>query len=181
MNNVARKRSTHSFNTISYRKFVLFSHPRTAELEDSIQQLQRHLDQCQSFSAILDCAQQQRCGIPASLFQRFQQLYDFAEAEDDMKMSLASLRNAIVFLSRLRAYLIPSISLNDNGLLQMQWRVARDHALTIRFDADYQVSYVIFRPSRFMKRRIILNGGMYVLDFIEYLAELKVQVYKEGR
>ncbi len=63
MSNVIPSRSTHSFNTISYRKFFLFSHPRTAELEDSIQQLQQHLDQCQSFSAILDCTQQQRCGF----------------------------------------------------------------------------------------------------------------------
>jgi len=144
-----------------------------------VQQLHHAIEQCQTVSALLEYAQQRLSEVPATFFQRIQQLHALAEVEDDMEMSLSSLRNALMFVCLLETFRLPSLTLNDVGLLQMNWRVARDHALTVRFDDEYQISYVIFRPSHFTTRRVILRGGMYILDFLEYLTELRLQLHQQ--
>lgn len=144
-----------------------------------VQQLRHDIELRHTIPALLEYAQQRLSGVPSTFFQRIQQLHALAEVEDDMEMSPSSLRNALMFVCLLDTFRLPSITLNDVGLLQMNWRVARDHALTVRFDDEYQISYVIFRPSHFTTRRVILNGGMYLLDFLEYLTELKLHIHTE--
>ena len=147
--------------------------------EIAVQQLRDELEQAHTVSTLLESVQQHLPDVPLAFFQRIQQLQAFAEVEDDMEMSLASLRNALLFVCLLKRFRVPSVTLNDVGLLQMNWRVARDQALTLRFDEAYQVSYVIFRPSHFTTKRMILSGGMYILDVLEYLTELNIHLHKE--
>lgn len=147
--------------------------------EIAVQQLRDELERAHTVSALLESVHQHLPDVSFAFFQRIQHLQALAEVEDDMEMSLASLRNALLFVCLLKRFRIPSVTLNDGGLLQMNWRVARDQAVTLRFDEAYQVSYVIFRPSHFTTKRVILNGGMYILDVLEYLTELNIHLHKD--
>lgn len=135
------------------------------------------------FDSIIKFAQQQFPNFAEHVIPRLKQLKDFVDEEiaegEDVSLSLPSLKNLFVFLYALKTFKKPTITVGDDGLFQVDWEIDKFNVLTIRFDEAFYVSYVIFRPSQYESRRIILNGSMYVLDFKNYLLELKLTTHKK--
>lgn len=98
----------------------------------------------------------------------------YSEENNDIEISIKSLRSLLFFLYEIEDYAIPSITVNDLGQFNVRWKKDGSNLLSLRFKEKYELDYVIFKPSHFTEKRIILNGSMNLLDFVEYLQEIKV-------
>ncbi len=138
------------------------------------------LEDHSNFNSIVKFAKEKFPDTRRYVFQRLTDLKELYDLEEDVEISLESLRNLLLFLFAIDNFKKPILTLNDTGFFQANWRTGRDKALTMRFEEDYLVTDVIFRPGRYTHKRIILNGRMYVLDFKDYLLELKLRIYRES-
>lgn len=134
------------------------------------------------FSSILRFAEPKFPASTKPVFSRLSELKNFVDEEieegENVSLSLPSLRNLLVFLCAMGKFKNPTITAGDDGLFQVNWRFDRNNVLTVRFDTEFHVTYVIFCPSRYESSRIILNGNMHVLDFTDYILRLKLKTYQ---
>lgn len=93
--------------------------------------------------------------------------------EEDASISLDSLKAMLIFLGAIAVdFKTPSITLNENGTFQANWRKNNSSLITLRFKEENFIDYVIFKPSQHTKKPIILNGSMNLFDLIEYIKDL---------
>ena len=110
-------------------------------------------------------------------FKRIRELEELCAEEDDVEISLESLKSMLLFVGTLGNISKPSsLTVSDNGLFHLGWKQDKNNSITLRFKKDYFSDYVIFQPSSYLSQRIILNGSMYVLDLINYLNNLKLSL-----
>ncbi|MBP0021918.1 MAG: hypothetical protein J7647_30725 [Cyanobacteria bacterium SBLK] len=112
--------------------------------------------------------------------QRIRKLKELCDLEDDYDLSLRSLKTLCLFLGSLENISKPnSLTVSEDGLFYMRWKKDKENGLTVRFKENYFVDYVIFQPSLYINKRIILNNSMYVLDLIDYLDRLKIELHHQ--
>ncbi len=95
--------------------------------------------------------------------------------ENDNPISVGSLKSMLAFLLLMPVgFKSPRMTLNENGTFQLNWRRDNFNLITLRFKDDHALDYVIFKPSQYCKKHIILNGYMNLFDFAEYLKNLNL-------
>lgn len=105
------------------------------------------------------------------------ELYD----EEDISISIESLKTMLVFMASLPSMSSrPSLTLNEYGTFQASWKKDNKNLTTLRFKEGSGLDYVVFQESQHSVTPVILNGHMNVLDFIEYLQNLKLVRILEG-
>ena len=112
------------------------------------------------------------------LLSRLKELKVLCDLEADCDIELKSLKSMLLFIFIVQSFSKASLILNESGYLQLSWRKDRNSLMTLRFQDDYILDYVIFIPSSYIQPRIILNGSMNVLDFIDYMHNLKLAIHK---
>jgi len=113
-------------------------------------------------------------------FKRIRELEELCAEEDDVEISLESLKSMLLFVGTLGNISKPSsLTVSDDGLFHLGWKKDKNNSITLEFKKDYFSNYVIFQPSRHISKRIILNGSMYVLDLINYLNNLKIKISQD--
>ncbi len=113
-------------------------------------------------------------------FKRIRELEELCAEEEDVEMSLESLKSMFLFVGTLGNISKPSsLTVSDNGLFHLEWETDENNSITLRFKKNYFSDYVIFLPSLHLTKPIILNGSMYVLDLINYLNNLKIKIYRD--
>lgn len=117
-----------------------------------------------------------RNSFPEYLAKRITELKD---SEPEEEISIESLKSMLLFLFSIKKFKKPTITLNDTGTFQARWKTGRNNLLTTSFIDNWSLNYVIFKPSHYASKRIILNGKMNVLDFKDYLVDLKFKPHKE--
>lgn len=111
---------------------------------------------------------------------RIKVLLEDYDDDDCDPLSLGSLRSLIVFFHQVQGIKKKTaITLNDLGRFHVNWKKDKKNMLSVCFKDQFILDYVIFKPSKHSDKRIILNGSMNILDFIDYLFDLKLKVYKE--
>ena len=104
---------------------------------------------------------------------RLQELKKLCDVEEDYDLSLESLKTMLLFLGSIPTISKPtSLTVNENGLLHVEWDKDRHNSLNLKFKEPYFLDYVIFEQSLYIHKRTILKGSMYVLDFVDYLQSL---------
>jgi hypothetical protein len=98
-------------------------------------------------------------------------LYD--ESEDD-DISVESLKSMLIFLSSIGDFTMPTMTLNETGTFQINWRKSNSNLMTLRFKNNGFVDYAIFQPSQHIEKPIIINGNMNLFDFIDYIKNLNL-------
>ncbi|MDY6805201.1 MAG: hypothetical protein SXA11_15530 [Cyanobacteriota bacterium] len=112
-------------------------------------------------------------------FKRIRELEELCAEEEDVEISLESLKSMFLFVGTIGNISKPSsLTVNDNGFFHLGWKKDKNNSITLEFKKDYFSNYVIFKPSRHISKRIILNGSMYVLDLIDYLHNLKIKIHR---
>lgn len=109
---------------------------------------------------------------------RLRELKELCDVEEDYDLSLESLKTVLLFLGIIPTISKPtSLTVNENGLLHVEWQKDRQNSLTLRCKDNYFLDYVIFKPSLYIDKRTILKGSMYVLDFVDYIRSLEIKIY----
>lgn len=117
-----------------------------------------------------------RNNFPNYLAERISELKN---SDPEEEVSIDSLKSMLLFLFSIRKFKKPTITLNDMGIFQTRWKTDRNNSMTTSFIENWSLNYVIFKPSRHASKRIILNGKMNVLDFKDYLVDIKFKPHKE--
>ncbi|MFM7405248.1 MAG: hypothetical protein ACKO3K_00890 [Cuspidothrix sp.] len=113
-------------------------------------------------------------------FNRIHELKELCDEEEDCDLSLESLKSMFLFIGTIANVSKPSsITVSESGLFYLEWEKDRNNSITMRFKKDYFLDYVIFRPSSHTSKRIILNGSMNTMDFIDYLNNLNIKIHKQ--
>lgn len=131
------------------------------------------------FFEIIEFSESEFSEAKAFVFQRLKSLNIMTDPDKDEKMSLESLKGLLVFLHSIENFRKPVITLNDLGYFQLNWKKDRNNLLTVNFKENYYLNYVIFMPSHYTSKRIILNGSMNIFDFKNFLFKLGVKLHKE--
>lgn len=105
------------------------------------------------------------------LFKRIKELVDLFDEEEE-QISIGSLKSMLIFLFSINKFSKPVITLNENGTFQISWKKDNNNLTTLRFKDKETLDYVIFKPSKYDKNPIILNGSMNIFDFKNYLMQL---------
>jgi hypothetical protein len=114
------------------------------------------------------------------LFNRIYELKELCDEEEDCDLSLESLKSMFLFIGTIANISKPSsITVSESGLFYLEWEKDRNNSITMRFKKDYFLDYVIFRPSSHTSKRIILNGSMNTMDFIDYLNSLNIKIHQQ--
>jgi hypothetical protein len=114
------------------------------------------------------------------LFNRIYELKELCDEEEDCDLSLESLKSMFLFIGTIANISKPSsITVSESGLFYLEWEKDRNNSITMRFKKDYFLDYVIFRPSLHTSKRIILNGSMNTMDFIDYLNNLNIKIHRQ--
>jgi hypothetical protein len=114
------------------------------------------------------------------LFNRIYELKELCDEEEDCDLSLESLKSMFLFIGTIANISKPSsITVSESGLFYLEWEKDRNNSITMRFKKDYFLDYVIFRPSSHTSKRIILNGSMNTMDFIDYLNNLNIKIHQQ--
>ncbi|WP_204103208.1 MULTISPECIES: hypothetical protein [Spirulina sp. CCY15215] len=112
--------------------------------------------------------------------KRIRELKELCDLEEDDELSLESLKTMFLFIGSLENITKPSsLTVSESGLFYLEWEKDKNDSLTLRFKKDYYLDYVIFKPSLYINKRIILNGSMYVLDMIDYINDLNIKVHQQ--
>ncbi|MCP4346568.1 MAG: hypothetical protein GY795_13710 [Desulfobacterales bacterium] len=133
------------------------------------------------FFEILNCSNSKFPESEKYIFQRLKDLNTMLDTEENEQMSLESLKGLLVFLYSIKSFRKPTITLNDLGYLQLNWKKDKNNLLTLNFKENHLLHYVIFMPSHYTSKRIILNGAMNILDFKHYLSKLGLKLHKESK
>lgn len=139
-----------------------------------------HLTRLSDVEAILTCFQNawvRDKQLVERIVRRVTELQDLYYADEETQVSIDSLRSMLVFLLVLDDFDYPVIALNEEGLFHLSWRKDHTNLMTLRFKAGNFLDYVIFRPSQYMKKPIILNGRMNLFDFESYLHRLSWHIH----
>jgi hypothetical protein len=108
------------------------------------------------------------------LIKRVNQLIDLYD-EDDINISINSLKSLFIFFAILNSnFRSPSITLNENGTFQINWKKDSINFITLRFRDLHFADYLVFKPSDYLEKPIILNGSMSLFDFVKYIKDLKL-------
>jgi hypothetical protein len=114
------------------------------------------------------------------LFNRIYELKELCDEEEDCDLSLESLKSMFLFIGTIANISKPSsITVSESGLFYVKWQIDKNNLITMRFKRDYFLDYVIFRPSSHTSKRIILNGSMNTMDFIDYLNNLNIKIHQQ--
>lgn len=114
------------------------------------------------------------------LFKRISELKELCDSEEDFDISLESLKSMLLFIGTIGNITKPSsITVSESGLFYLEWERNRNNSITMRFKKDYFLDYVIFKPSLHTSKRIILNGSMNSMDFIDYLNDLNIKIHQQ--
>jgi hypothetical protein len=114
------------------------------------------------------------------LFNRIYELKELCDEEEDCDFSLESLKSMFLFIGTITNISKPSsITVSESGIFYLEWEKDRNNSITMRFKKDYFLDYVIFRPSSHTSKRIILNGSMNTMDFIDYLNNLNIKIHRQ--
>ncbi|MEA5469963.1 hypothetical protein [Spirulina sp. 06S082] len=112
--------------------------------------------------------------------KRIRELKELCDLEEDDGLSLESLKTMFLFIGSLESITKPSsLTLSETGIFYLTWRKDKKNSVSLRFQENYFVDYVIFKPSSYINKRIILNGSMYVIDMIDYLESLKIKLHQQ--
>ncbi|MDJ1180619.1 hypothetical protein PJF56_17305 [Roseofilum sp. BLCC_M91] len=112
------------------------------------------------------------------LWERLRELKELCDTEEDYDLSLESLKTMLLFVGSIPTISKPtSLTVNENGLLHVEWQKDRQNSLTLRCKDNYFLDYVIFKPSLYIDKRTILKGSMYVLDFVDYIRSLEIKIH----
>ena len=132
------------------------------------------------FNEIINISESEYPEIQKYIFHRLMNLNTMSNSEKNDKFSLESLNGLLAFLYSIKTFKKPTITLNDLGYLQLNWKRDKNNLLTVNFKENYFLNYVVFMPSQYNSKRIILNGAMNILDFKHYLSKLGVKLHKES-
>jgi hypothetical protein len=112
------------------------------------------------------------------LIKRLVQLAEFYyedKDEDDLDISIESLKSMIIFFIFMTDNLIPpTMTLNEDGTFQVNWRKNNLNLITLMFESENFVDYLILEPSQYTEKPIISNGSMTLFDFIERIKKLNL-------
>ncbi|MBE9200777.1 MULTISPECIES: hypothetical protein [unclassified Nodularia (in: cyanobacteria)] len=114
------------------------------------------------------------------IFKRISELKELCDLEADYDVALESLKSMFLFIGTIRNISKPSsITVSETGLFYVKWQIDRNNSITLRFQKDYFLDYVIFKPSSHTSKRIILNGSMNAMDLIDYLNDLNIKIHQQ--
>ena len=111
-----------------------------------------------------------------TLFNRLVQLiHFFYDEEDEGEISIESLKSMLIFFSSIKPdFNTPSMTLNENGYFEVDWRKSNFELITLRFREENNVDYLVFKPSQYTEKPIILNNSINLFDSIELIKDLKL-------
>ncbi|QTA80672.1 Uncharacterized protein dnl_29830 [Desulfonema limicola] len=167
------KNKTVSNTNLSYSEFTNPSHI-FKDTKSEIDNLRRNLENILSLDDIVGVSKSFFQNSKYYLFDRIKQLFDLFDEEAN-KISITSLKSMLFFLILVNNFIKPTITLNENGTFQVTWKKDNFNLVTLRFKDDDFLDYVIFCPSKHVKKPIILNGNMNLFDFKDYL--IKIGLY----
>lgn len=118
-----------------------------------------------------------------TLFSRLVQLINFFyDEEDGGEISIESLKSMLVFFSSIKSnFNIPSMTLNEDGTFQVNWRKNNLNLITLRFRSENFVDYLIFESSQYTEKPIVSNGNMNLFDFIDRIKNLNLAYLIENK
>ncbi len=148
--------------------------------ESNIKIFMNSLSKKADFNEIINFSESRYPETQKFIFHRLMNLNVMSDSEENDKLSLESLKGLLAFLYSIKIFKKPTITLNDLGYLQLNWKRDKNNLLTVNFKEKYFLNYVIFMPSSYNSKRIILNGAMNILDFQHYLSKLGVKLHKES-
>jgi hypothetical protein len=157
-----------------------YTHDSEVPRRDKRSPVINHLTGLSDVEAILTCFQNawgRDKQLVERIVRRVTELQNLYYADEESQVSMASLKSMLVFLLILNDFDYPVIALNEEGLFHLSWRQDHTNLMTLRFKAGNFLDYVIFRPSQYMKKPIILNGRMNLFDFESYLHQLSLHIH----
>jgi hypothetical protein len=118
-----------------------------------------------------------------TLFNRLVQLINFFyDEEDGGEVSIESLKSMLVFFSSIKSnFNIPSMTLNEDGTFQVNWRKNNLNLITLKFRNENFVDYLIFESSQYTEKPIVSNGNMNLFDFIDRIKSLNLAYLIENK
>jgi hypothetical protein len=165
-------------------KYIAPYQTESSTKDSNVKRFENLLEEKSNFSEIIRVAKlkSSETEITKYIFRRIEHLNNVFEPEENVILSLGSLRGLLIFLYSLKKFRNPTITLNDSGYFQINWKIDKNNNLSLNFKENLLLNYVIFMPSRYnMPNRIILNGFMHVLDFKHYLSQLGIKLHTEGK
>jgi hypothetical protein len=111
------------------------------------------------------------------LWERIRYLVEVFDDDEGDEISVGSLKSTLLFLLSQSQIKKPTLTLNENGTFQCQWKIESDNLMTLRFKNDEYLDYVIFQPSQHTAKPIVLDGSTNIWDFKDYLQSLKVEIH----
>jgi hypothetical protein len=150
-------------------KSINQSHPAYS----SASEFKSHIESIFNFSELIE--------LTKKIFPKYfaERIIELKNLEPEEEISIESLKSMLLFLFSIKKFRKSAITLNDVGIFQARWKRSRNDSLTTSFIDNWSLNYVIFKPSRHASKRIILNGKMNVLDFKDYLVDIKFKPHKE--
>jgi hypothetical protein len=115
-----------------------------------------------------------------SLYHRLENLIGFYD-EEDSEISIESLKSMLVFFSAKSKFSSPSMTLNEDGTFQINWRKDNLNLITLRFRSENFVDFLIFKSSQYTEKPIVSNGNTTVFDFIEEIKKLNLTYLVESK
>ncbi len=83
---------------------------------------------------------------------------------DDKLPDVESFRATLEFLSTNKNLHVPTLSLNRNGHFTLAWRPARDKLLSLIFEPNHEVSWLVYTPNAKMPDGIDDTAGQTTSD-----------------
>ncbi len=137
--------------------------------------INKDLDGINTINKIISFSEKFFIGELQELYIRLKKVIDLYDNEEDEPISIESLKSLLKFILNIPFKLKkPTLTLNENGTFQLNWKQDSSNIITLRFKPESNLDYVIFKPSKRSLRPIILHGNMNMLDFIEYLKDLNL-------
>ena len=160
-----------SIYEVTNKPFPSVPHQEQKNTDDTVRILKGY----QSIEELLNFSKRSNFKRMPNLGNRLIDLFEIYDKEDNVSISLESLKSLLTFLFVMPPeFKIPSITLNENGTFQVNWKKDTSNLITLRFKDDEMLDYVILKPSQHNKSPIILNGYMNLFDFLQYLKDLNL-------
>lgn len=138
------------------------------------------LEQLSTFENLLDYGEAMLQWDEPYFFNRIRELKKLCDAEEDYDLSLDSFRTMLLFVGAINNVAKPTIlTVGESGLFYLKWKKDKKNGITVLLKTDYFLDYVIFKPSSYISKRIILNGSMYALDLVDYLKDLTIKLHQK--
>lgn len=152
-------------NTNKSELFIHQRHPAKIKLE---------LKSLVDLAEVVKIAEKYFHAKKQGLVKRLNELLTLYDESEDDDISVESLKSMLIFLSSIGDFTMPTMTLNETGTFQINWRKSNSNLMTLRFKNNGFVDYAIFQPSQHIENTVIINGNMNLFDFIDHINDFNL-------